>query len=442
MKLFRHAARFAALTSAGALALTACSPGSSGSDESEGGTTVVTFRLWDENAVEAYEESFDEFSKQNPDIKVTIETVAWDKYWDQLPLDISSGDMADIYWVNSSNFAQYADSGDLMDIGEVIGTDHEQWQQSVVDLYTRNGKLWGVPQLWDSIGLFYNRDMVEAAGVDVDNLAWAPGGGQGDTLLSAARQLTTDSAGRRPGDDGFDATNIDVYGFNAQADMQAIYLPFLAEAGADFQDSDGKFAFDSEEGRNAFGYLVDMINEHHVAPAASDTNTDGDSTRDLFVQGKLALYQSGPYNLKTIAEDTDVNWGLAPLVAGPQGRSSTVHGVVAVGNAKTKHKQATIEVLKWLGTSRGQLPLAEKGVSLPGAVGAQDAFISYWQAKGVDVSPFLESARGQTAKPPVGPAVNAGTEAFTPKLLDMFLGSVPVDEGLRKAQEAGNKAMK
>ena len=60
----------------------------------------------------------------------------------------------------------------------------------------------------------------------------------------------------------------------------------------------------------------------------------------------------------------------------------------------------------------------------------------------MDVSAFVEASRGTTTKPPVGPSVNAGTKAYTPLLLDTFLGSYPVPEGLKKAQEAGNREMK
>ena len=437
----RQKRKLAALAAAATLALAACSPADSSSDSSDG--TRLTFRVWDQEAAAAYRESFKEFHKKNPEIDVKVEVVSWNRYWDRLPLDISSGDMADVYWVNSSNYAQYADNGNLMDVKDAVGSDHEEWQKSVVDLYTRKGKLWGVPQLWDSIALYYNRDAVEAAGVDASNLTWAPDAGQGDTLLGAARKLTVDKSGRHPGEDGFDAKNVATYGFNAQADMQAVYLPFLAEAGGTYQASDGSFAFASPQGNNAFSYLVAMINAHRVAPPAADTNTNGDSTRDLFVKGRLALFQSGPYNLKEVADNAKgFKWGVAPMVAGPKGRISTVHGVAAVGNAKTKHKAATAKALKWLGSAEGQLPLAERGVSFPGAVAAQSAFVDYWRKRNVDVSAFVEASRGTTTKPPVGPSVNAGTKAYTPLLLDTFLGSYPVPEGLKKAQEAGNREMK
>ncbi|MFP7697237.1 ABC transporter substrate-binding protein [Trueperella sp. LYQ143] len=428
------------------MVLGACSPGSkddtSNNNASGGSQTTVTFRLWDETAVPAYKESFAEFEKAHPDIHVEIQQVPWGDYWTQLPLDISSGDMADIFWVNSSNFALYADNGNLINITEELGTDHDEWQQSVVDLYTRNKSLWGVPQIWDSIALFYNVDKVNAAGVDVNNLTWQVGAGSGDTLLEAAKKLTIDANGNNATSPQFDANSIKTYGFNAQADMQAIYLPFLFENGGQFQDDSDKFTFASPAGVQSFEYLVSLINTYHVAPPAAETNTNGDVTRDMFIRGDLALFQSGPYSLKTIAENTKTKWALAPMVAGPKGRHSTTHGVVAVGNAQTKNHDATVEVLKWLGSVEGQAPLGKMGISFPGAVGAQDYFVNYWAKQGVDVKVFIDAANGGNAVSPHGPDVNAGTQAYTKRLLDVFLGSVPVAQGLSEAQDLGNAAMK
>src|SRR5699024_595807 len=135
---------------AGALALAACSPGGasgSGGENGAGGgssgeETVVTFRLWDDNAAAAYEESFEAFTEVNPDISVEIELVPWGDCWTRLPQDIGTCTMTDIFWTNTSNFGIYADQGRLLDITEALGDDHDQWNESVVDLYTREGTLW------------------------------------------------------------------------------------------------------------------------------------------------------------------------------------------------------------------------------------------------------------------------------------------------------------
>src|SRR5699024_7038766 len=80
----------AALLGTSALLLAACSPGSSDDDSGDGGSgaTTVTFRLWDEAAAAAYEESFATFEEQHTDIDVEVETVPWANYWDRLPQDI------------------------------------------------------------------------------------------------------------------------------------------------------------------------------------------------------------------------------------------------------------------------------------------------------------------------------------------------------------------
>src|SRR5699024_3076709 len=81
----------------------------------------------------------------------------------------------------------------------------------------------------------------------------------------------------------------------------------------------------------AFQYMADLVNVEHIAPSAADTNENGDFTRDLFTQGKLGLFQSGPYNLLPISEGVadSFEWALAAPVSGPEGPKSLVHGAGA-----------------------------------------------------------------------------------------------------------------
>src|SRR5699024_2773082 len=268
--------------------------GSSGGDKG-----TLTFRLWDENAVAAYEESFQAFTAQSG-WNVSIDVVPWGDYWTRLPLDIASGDAADVYWVNSANYIQLKDSDALLDINEIIPDGASQWEKSVVDLYTRDGGLWGVPQIWDSIALFYNKALVQEAGVDPSALAFDPAA-ESDSLREAGAALTVDGNGAHPGEDGFDVDSRKQFGFNSQADRQAIIGPMLAANGAQWQQDD-EYVFASPEGIEAFQYMADLVNVEHIAPSAADTNENGDFTRDLFTQGKLGLFQSGPYNLLPISE--------------------------------------------------------------------------------------------------------------------------------------------
>lgn len=432
----------------------ACSPsggGDSGSGGEGGGSDAggssggdkgtLTFRLWDENAVAAYEESFAAFTEQSG-WNVSIDVVPWADYWTRLPLDVASGDAADVFWMNSANYVLYKDSGDLLDINEVVPDGASQWEKAVVDLYSRDGGLWGVPQIWDSIAVFYNKALVEEAGVDPSALAFDPAADT-DSLREAGRKLTADGEGRHPGEDGFDVDSRAQFGFNSQADRQAIIGPMLASNGAQWQDED-VYTFASPEGIEAFQYMADLINVENIAPSAADTNENGDFTRDLFTQGKLALFQSGPYNLLPVSDGVadSFEWALAAPVAGPDGAKSLVHGVVAVGNAKADDEQQAgiAELLTWLGSKEGQLPLAEQGVSFPGHVDAQDAYIEFWKGKGVDVSVFVEAAKNP-AEADTGARANAGLTAAMPIFQEVFIGRLSAADGIPQAQEEGNAAM-
>lgn len=432
----------------------ACSPsggGDSGSGGEGGGSDAggssggdkgtLTFRLWDENAVAAYEESFAAFTEQSG-WNVKIDVVPWADYWTRLPLDVASGDAADVYWMNSANYVLYKDSDDLLDINEVVPDGASQWEKAVVDLYSRDGGLWGVPQIWDSIAVFYNKALVEEAGVDPSALAFDPAADT-DSLREAGRKLTVDGEGRHPGEDGFDVDSRAQFGFNSQADRQAIIGPMLASNGAQWQDED-EYTFASPEGIEAFQYMADLINVENIAPSAADTNENGDFTRDLFTQGKLALFQSGPYNLLPVSDGVadSFEWALAAPVAGPDGAKSLVHGVVAVGNAKADDEQQAgiAELLTWLGSKDGQLPLAEQGVSFPGHVDAQDAYIEFWKGKGVDVSVFVEAAKNP-AEADTGARANAGLTAAMPIFQEVFIGRLSAADGIPQAQEEGNAAM-
>src|SRR5918998_127021 len=161
--------RLRSLVAAGAavLALAACSPAAP-DDAPEGeGATTVTVRLWDEQVAAACEQSFDEFTRQNPDIRVQVNVVPWKDYFVRLPLDVAGGTVDDVYWINSSNFGALADGGKLIDVGRELADQQSSWVPAAVEQYSRSGTLWGVPALTDGrIAVYYNKAMVEAAGVD------------------------------------------------------------------------------------------------------------------------------------------------------------------------------------------------------------------------------------------------------------------------------------
>ncbi len=401
------------------------------------GKTVVTVRLWDQQVAAAYRESFDEFERAHPDIDVRTSVVAYASYFDTLRTDVAGGGADDIFWINNSYFAEYADNGRLLPI-----TPSPDWEPSVVEQFTRNGALWGVPQLTDAgIALYYNADLLAEAGVDPAALGaarWDPDPGA-DTLRPLLSRLTVDSAGNRADTAGFDPRRVRQWGYNAANDLQGINLNFVGSAGGTFADGD-RFAFDNPAAVTAFDYIVGLINTAHVAPPASDTNDNGDFSRNQFLAGRMAVLQSGTYNLAQIAEQVRFRWGVAMLPAGPAGRVSVTNGIVAAGNSAARHPDAVRAVLAWLGSAAGNAFLGRRGAAIPAVLSAQQVYFDYWNARGVDVTPFFAVLDGPRIPAPGGTGFAAGFQAIKPFFDEMFLGRRPVGETLAAAQRAANTA--
>lgn len=409
------------------------------------GKTIVTVRLWDDKVADAYKASFAAFHESNPDITIDVTVIPWSQYWTQLDNDVAAGRADDIFWVNNSYLTDLVDDGTLMDIDETLGSRAKNdWDRAVVREFTRDGVLWGVPQLSDAgIALYYNKSMVAKAGIDaatLETVAWSTDPAA-DTLLPILTALTRDSSGRAPSDPAFDASAVTQFGYNAGNDLQGIILPSIGSNGATF-DADGVYTFGEEGAAQAIGYQVDLINTHGVAPPASESNADGDYARDRFVDGGMALFQSGLYNLPYVFEGAEFEWGVASMPAGPSGRVSVTNGIVAAGNAQTAHPEATAKVLDWLGSTEGNSFVGASGAAVPGVVAAQQAYFDHWGGKDVDVTKFFAvlADDAPTVTPPETTNFAAVQAAYQPLLNAVFAGTLPVADGLRQAQDAANAA--
>lgn len=394
-----------------------------GRTEPATGRTVVGLRIWDPSFVAPYRASLDEFERHNPDLQVRITVVPWASYQQKLRLDVAGGTADDLFWSNS--YADYADAGRLTDIGTLLGPDSvRQWDPGAVAQYTRAGKLWAVPQFVDGgTAVYYNRDLLAAAGVEpgeLDRASWSPHGP--DSFRPLLQRLAA----------------VAPWAYNAGNDFQSIELPYLGSAGSRFQDGD-RYVFDSPAGVDGFGYLVSLVTAR-LAPSAADTRSGSDFAKNAFLQGKLALFQSGSFNLEQIAEQARFGWGIAMIPAGPAGRVSTDNAIGIAANAATAHPDAVRRVLAWLGSAAGNRYLAGNGQTIPAVVSEQYRYREYWAHRGIDVAPFFDVLRGPRIESGGGPGFPAALQAMDSIFDEMFLGRIPVPEALRNARSAAQAA--
>ena len=348
-----------------------------------GGKTVVTVRLWDEQVASAYRQSFAAFSRTHPDIEVQTHVVSYSTYFNTLRTDVAGGSADDIFWISNAYLAGYADSGRLMDIGKNLGVGTAKaWEPSVVEQFTRGGRCGQSPNSPTAESRCTTTLTCSLSRVSTPP-TWRPCGGARTAATRCARcwlgSPLTPTDTPRP----HRVSTPDVSGggpTTRPTTRRGIYLNYIGSAGGVFQDGD-RFAFDNPGAIEAFTYLVRLINNDHVAPPASDTNDNGDFSRNQFLAGRMALFQSGTYNLAAVAAQASFQWGVAMLPAGPKGRVTVTNGIAAAGNSASAHPDAVRQVLAWMGSNDGNQYVGRHGSAIPAVRSAQKVYFDYWAAK-------------------------------------------------------------
>src|ERR1700742_3852963 len=96
------------------------------------------------------------------------------QYYQRLAL---ADDLPDIFQVNTEELRSLADTGKLMNFQPVLAKDGA-WKASFNPgafgaLSGQGGAVWAVPETRDSIGIYYNKAILKAAGVDAFPQTWA-----------------------------------------------------------------------------------------------------------------------------------------------------------------------------------------------------------------------------------------------------------------------------
>lgn len=166
--------------SACSLALTASACGSS-DDDSASGKTRITVNCEPPKSAKVdrrfFEQDIASFEKQNPDIDV----VAHDAFPCQDPktfdAKLAGGQMEDVFYTYFTDARHVVDIRQAADLTPYIKElkSYDTLQKQLRDIYTVDGKIYGIPRTGYSMGLIYNRALFEKAGLDPDRhpATWA-----------------------------------------------------------------------------------------------------------------------------------------------------------------------------------------------------------------------------------------------------------------------------
>lgn len=326
------------------------------------GTVTIRYARWGlPEEMNGTKKIITAFEKAHPKIKVTLENCSWDQYWEKMQTELASNTAPDTMLMDGGWYlTQFAPKGVLADIGAMMEKDSISKSDyfDVWKTFTYNSKIYAMPRDYNSIVMYYNKDLFQAAGVTEypnGDMTW-------DQVAQMAQKLTLDKNGKKPTDEGFDKNNIVQFGLYVPfANVDSTIETLIWQKGGRLMSEDGKQCLiDSQESKDVFQYLSDLENKYYVSPSFSAAQKYGE---EEFPTGKFAMVYQGSW-LQSSLTDAKFDWNIAVAPT----FTKKVYCAQSVGNAileSSKQKDAAWEFVKYMSSTDGQKIMAESNDSIP-----------------------------------------------------------------------------
>jgi multiple sugar transport system substrate-binding protein len=325
-KMARKVTRRGFLKAAGAGVAGAAMFGASacGGGDTQSASGKITLAWWDyyeaANA-KAVEAMHKRYMEENPNITIERRVLPFAELKRTLLQGAAAGELPDIAVIDNPDHQAFAELGILEDVTEQI----ESWGQADAffdgpwNSTMWQGKNYGIPDNSNCLTLWYDTELLEAAGVEPP-ANW-------DELRAAAEQLTEG-----------DRFGLAVSGVQSEEGTFQ-WLPFLWQTGADIP------TIDSEGGVAALGFWQSL-----VADGLMSQGILGWEQADVLAQfqnGRAAMMVNGPWQIPVIEEEApDLSWDVAVLPENEESASILGGENLALISGK-ESVDAAWELLAW-----------------------------------------------------------------------------------------------
>jgi multiple sugar transport system substrate-binding protein len=250
-----------------------------GGSEGDGAAVTLTFSDWhlaEDVWAASLEEAFADFAEQHPDIAVELDVVSYADKETRYATEIDGGQGPDVFHLHGS-ILPFADRGYLMDLTELIESEDsgfiDQWYPAVMEQLLVDGSYYALPGDFMAMTMMYNSAMLEEAGLDAGNLpqTW-------DEWMRYADALNNPDAGQW----AFGTIGAIDPGFELRV------APVFYSHGASYLNEDHTCsALHTPEAREAFGFLVGLVQDGYVPPGVTSQNAG--TVREQLANEQIAM---------------------------------------------------------------------------------------------------------------------------------------------------------
>ena len=382
------------------VSLTGCSktvkPGDvPGYDEGEQYISMWVHTIEDTPEGEAYKKSVESFNEAYngtyfADIEFIPRNDSGGGYSDKINASVMSGDLPDVITVDGPNVSAYAANGIIQPLAELSDEEKAVYLDSIIEQGTVDDKLYALGAMESSVGLYYNKAILEEAGIAVPDKdhPWTF-----SEFLDILEQLKPimDSKNGYPLDMTFPVGEASIY----------YYAPFIWSNGGDLISEDGLTAdgyFNSDNNAEVFQYFRRLVeNKYMSATPIENDNWDGER-----------YTPTG-------------SWAYA-------------------ATSKTENIEAATELVKWMSGVDSGVLLYENTKSLPSTYAAYEQITIFEEDE--NYKALYEQLRDYGHPRPKTPVYPQVSTSFQQVLEDVGLSGRDVNDEMDKSVERINAKLK
>lgn len=312
----------------------------------------------------AIESACKKFTEKYPWITVETIQIPNADYNAKMTAMAAGNDSPDTGYMTGDLGETWANEGKFVNLFDMFAKDNEIKKEDFLDyIWYRLSpdNAWGISTAGECFGLYYNKDLLKAAGIDSlpskaeEAMEW-------DQFVELAKKLTIDKNGKNASDPAFDSKNIKRYGVMFETWAQPLNN-FIYSNGGQWISDDGKqFTLNSPESAEAIQKLADLINVHHTAP--SPLAAKSMPAMSIALQSKLVAMAVGGQWINLDLGNAKVNYDIGVL---PKLKKSVTIGLsgATVLFKSSKHPEEAWMLFKWMSNPDGAIELYSGGLWMP-----------------------------------------------------------------------------
>ena len=387
-------------------------------------TTIKYFSRATAEQLVIWKEVVEEFEKQNPDIKVLIENVSYQAYWEKLLTMIAGGESPDVVFMESRRLSGFVTRNGVVPLNDLIKDDKDikldDFYPISLKSYQMGGKLYGLPNDVAVVVMFYNKDLFDREGVTYPRDGWT-----WSDLVKIGKQLTKDK-----NKDGVP----DQYGITTYAWKCAIW-----QNGGDLVDNPNnpkKSTMNTKAVKDALQFCNDLVHKHKIAPPS--TWWQSQQGHEMFMTQKVAMSIEGHWMVPYIRK-ANFKWDVVTLPKGKNHAGENYGSCFSIPEG-SKHIKEAWRFIKFLAGEEGQKLLVSSGFSTPAlkSIAKSKYFLSSDPKNAEAFLKMLKRGHASIKSPNV-----LKIESIYQEEMDQFwLNKSPVNAMTKKIDTAVNRVLK